>query len=183
MNNNDETSAITVRPAQAADAAALHNVAGDTFALACPPGTTQQDIDAFIEEHLSTERFAQYLADENRILFIAEVDGDATGYTMLVFGEPADPDAAAAVTVRPTAELSKCYVLARQHGLGVASHLIAQSVQAAHERGAASVWLGVNQYNDRANRFYEKNGFKQVGTKRFLVGAEWHDDFVRERVL
>ncbi|MDQ4137674.1 MAG: GNAT family N-acetyltransferase, partial [Actinomycetota bacterium] len=38
-----------------------------------------------------------------------------------------------------------------------------------------------NQHNARANRFYEKSGFRTVGTKRFRVGAELHHDFVRER--
>jgi ribosomal protein S18 acetylase RimI-like enzyme len=41
----------------------------------------------------------------------------------------------------------------------------------------------VNQQNDRANRFYEKSGFAKVGTKRFKLGANWEEDFVRERVL
>ncbi|WP_167044341.1 GNAT family N-acetyltransferase [Salinibacterium sp. ZJ454] len=178
-----ETSTITVRHAEPTDAAALHVVAGETFALACPPGTQQPDIDAFIAEHLSEEKFRLYLADPDRALLIAEVNGVVAGYTMLVFGEPQDPDVAKAITVRPTAELSKCYVLSTQHGHGVASHLIAQSVEMAHQRGAVAVWLGVNQQNERANRFYEKNGFTRVGEKRFLVGSEWHEDFVRERVL
>jgi RimJ/RimL family protein N-acetyltransferase len=45
------------------------------------------------------------------------------------------------------------------------------------------MWLGVNQFNPRANRFYEKSGFRQVGVKRFLLGGRYEDDFVRERAL
>ena len=30
---------------------------------------------------------------------------------------------------------------------------------------------------------YDKRGFVQVGTKKFLVGERYEDDFVRERVL
>lgn len=102
---------------------------------------------------------------------------------MLVAGEPADADVAAAVTIRPTIELSKCYVDPGFHGAGVGAGLVAASAEAARARGAASVWLGVNQENARANRFYEKQGFALVGTKRFLVGDRYEDDFVRERVL
>lgn len=181
MSSDPDT--ITVRPAGSADAAALNAVAAATFALACPPGTTPEDIDAFIAEQLSEERFTDYLADADRVLLIAEVQGEPVGYTMLVFGEPQDPDVATALSARPTVELSKCYVLSTQHGNGVASHLIAASVGVASGRGAAAVWLGVNQLNDRANRFYEKHGFRKVGTKRFRVGVQWHEDFVRERRL
>jgi GNAT superfamily N-acetyltransferase len=116
-------------------------------------------------------------------LLIAEVDGEPAGYTMLVAGEPHDPDAAASITARPTIELSKCYVLPEHHGAGVATGLMAASIEAARARGAAAVWLGVNQQNARANRFYEKSGFVRVGMKKFLVGERWEDDFVRERLL
>ena len=175
--------AVSLRFATADDAALLHSVAAATFALACPPDTTQASIDAFIAEHLSETSFAGYLADPQRQLIIGQHNGAAAGYTMIVFGEPADSDVAAAVTLRPTAELSKCYVLADHHGTGLAATMIAASVEAARERGALSVWLGVNIHNARANRFYEKNGFAQVGTKRFLVGDRYEDDFVRELVL
>jgi len=57
------------------------------------------------------------------------------------------------------------------------------TLESAATRGVAGVWLGVNQENGRANRFYEKHGFAVVGTKRFLVGDEWHDDFTRERAF
>jgi diamine N-acetyltransferase len=172
---------LVVRIAGPADAGALAAVAGATFALACPPGTEQQDIDDFIASNLSRQSFDDYLADPERVLLLAELGGRAAGYTMLVFGEPADADVAAAITLRPTAELSKCYVLPELHGGGIASALIERSVAEASARGAVGVWLGVNQHNARANRFYEKSGFPIVGTKRFRVGAELHDDYVRER--
>jgi ribosomal protein S18 acetylase RimI-like enzyme len=173
----------TVRRAGAADAALLHRVAAATFALACPPGTTAEAIADFIATILSEQRFDGYLADPQRVLLIAEVDGAAAGYTMLVFEDPRDPDVAAAVTTRPTVELSKVYVVEGRHGAGVGPALMASSLDAARERGVAAVWLGVNQHNPRANRFYEKSGFAIVGEKKFLVGGKQEDDFVRELVL
>jgi ribosomal protein S18 acetylase RimI-like enzyme len=128
-------------------------------------------------------RFEQYLADPGRALLIAELDGGAVGYTMLVFAEPTDADVVAAVSGHPTAELSKCYVLPGLHGAGVGTAIMTASLATARHRGVASVWLGVNQFNDRANRFYEKHGFSRVGTKRFLVGDVWEHDFVREHTF
>ena len=174
---------VAVRVAGPQDAAALHEVAAITFGLACPPGTEQQEIDAFISEHLSEARFADYLGDGSRRLLLAEDGGRAVGYTMLVFGDPGDPAVAASVTGRPTVELSKVYLLPGLHGSGASSQLIAATMELARERGVASVWLGVNQQNLRANRFYEKSGFVRVGMKTFRVGSETHDDFVREYVF
>ncbi len=55
------------------------------------------------------------------------------------------------------------------------------SVGAAADAGAAAMWLGVNEENARAQRFYGKHGFERVGSKRFLVGERWEDDWVMER--
>ena len=172
-----------IRPAAASDVALLHEIAAITFPLACPPDALPESIQAFIDENLSEAAFAGYLTDPGRELFIAEDDGRAIGYTMLVHGDPADTDVAAVVTVRPTVELSKVYVHPDHHGGGVASALVEESVRAAGSRGAASMWLGVNQFNERANRFYEKSGFARVGTKKFKVGERYEDDFVRLRPL
>jgi ribosomal protein S18 acetylase RimI-like enzyme len=102
---------------------------------------------------------------------------------MLIDGEPTDPDVAASLTARPTAELSKCYVMPGHHGAGIASALMTATFEAARARGAVAVWLGVNEENAKAQRFYEKSGFTRVGRKRFLVGDRWEDDFVMERVF
>jgi ribosomal protein S18 acetylase RimI-like enzyme len=172
-----------VRPATPNDAAALAEVAAATFALACPPHVTQESIDAFIRDVLSLERFESYLADESRDVLLAEDDGDPVGYAMLVAGEPADADVRAVLAHRPTVELSKIYVLPQAHGAGIAANLVQAALGAARSRQAAGVWLGVNQLNERAQKFYRKNGFQQVGTKRFLVGDRYEDDFVYEQAL
>jgi diamine N-acetyltransferase len=174
---------VTTRRAVPGDAARLHELAARTFPLACPPGTAQDDIDAFVATHLSTGSFEKYLADPARTLLLAEADGVPVGYAMLVAGPVADPDVRAAVDVATSIELSKFYVRPDSHGSGAAAALMAATLAAAAAAGAASVWLGVNQRNARAARFYGKHGFEVVGTKRFLVGAQWHDDHVRLRRL
>ncbi|HEY5223952.1 MAG TPA: N-acetyltransferase [Microbacteriaceae bacterium] len=175
----------TVRAAVSADAAPLAEVAAVTFPLACPPHSTPEAQASFIADVLSEARFAEYVADHNRAVLVAEDEADRTmiGYTMLVFGEPHDPDVLASLRIHPTVELSKCYVLPGHHGAGVAGALMTASLTAARARGAAGIWLGVNEENARANRFYNKHGFQQVGTKHFRVGDSVEDDFVLERSL
>ncbi len=174
---------VEIRFAEPRDAAELARLAAVTFPLACPPSLSAAAIAEFIALNLSEAKFASYLADESRILLLAESDGEAAGYVMLVTGAPSDPDVAAAVSERPTIELSKFYVLEGHHGRGVAGTLMAGVLGAAGGTGASSIWLGVNQQNARANRFYEKNGFVQVGTRTFQVGSSLENDFVRELPL
>jgi ribosomal protein S18 acetylase RimI-like enzyme len=179
--------AITTRHAVPADAAGLHDLAARTFGLATPPGTLQRDIDAFVQAHLSRAGFAGYLADPTRILLLStDGDGAPIGYSMLVGGPVTDADLASVVTLAgpgPAIELSKFYVAPDNHGSGVATALMSATLEAATATGARLCWLGVNQRNVRAAKFYAKHGFEIVGTKRFLVGDVWHDDHVRARAL
>ena len=175
--------AVSIRRATPADAPALASVAAATFALACPPGTTQANIALFIETSLSEHSFERYLASPAHRLWLAEEDGQPVGYAMAVHGEPTDPDIQAAVVARPTVELSKIYVREAHHGTGVAQALMDVAITEAANSGAESVWLGVNQQNVRANRFYEKQGFVLRGTRFFQVGDSTEADYVRERPL
>src|SRR5690348_5343101 len=149
---------LSVRPATAADAPVLAEVAAATFALACPPHVTQESVQTFIRTVLSEQCFDEYLGDDLRDLFLAEDEAGPLGYAMAVAGEPADEDVRSALTRLPAVELSKIYVLPRSHGTGAAAELMAAAVARARERGAAGVWLGVNQLNERAQRFYSKSG-------------------------
>lgn len=174
---------MNVRRADPADAAALAELAEATFPLACPPGSAPEDIADFIATHLSAQRFADYLADDRRAVLVAEDEDGLCGYTMLILGDPADPDVASAVTLLPTIELSKVYVRAGSHGQGVSAPLVAATLDAATSTGAAGIWLGVNDQNARAVRFYEKSGFRIVGAKTFQLGTRVEHDFVMERAL
>lgn len=174
---------ITTRRAGSHDADLLHDLAARTFGLACPPGTLQADVDAFIALHLSRERFAEYLADPARILLIVSHDDRPVGYSMLVSGPIGDPDVAAVVDDGTSIELSKFYLTPDRHGSGAAAVLMAATLDEAARTGAKSCWLGVNQRNVRAGKFYAKQGFEVVGEKRFRVGSELHHDFVRVRPL
>ena len=174
---------VTVRDATEADAGLLHSLALVTFGLACPPGTPQESIDEFVASQLSEERFDHYLAETDRQLLLVENDGLAVGYSMLVYRQSEDPDVLACLTVAPSAELSKVYVVLGQHGTGAGDALVRASVEAARTRGYGSIWLGVNEDNLRANRFYEKQGFRVVGNKTFLLGGRYENDFVRELLM
>lgn len=149
----------------------LAAVAAQTFPLACPPATAPEDIASFIDANLSAERFTEYLADPDRAVITAARGGRIIGYAMVI-RDGAD-----------SAELSKIYVLPEHHGTGAAAALMELSVATAEKWGAHRVWLGVNQANQRAQRFYAKHGFTVNGTRTFRVGARLENDYLMVREL
>ena len=164
---------IAVITARGEDAAELATVAAATFPLACPPSVAAEDIAAFIAAHLSAQRFGAYLADPDRVVLAAREDSRIIGYAMLIRGGGG----------APTVELSKMYVLPSRHRSGAATALMQSGIAWASDHGAAMLWLGVNQDNQRAQRFYRKHGFEMAGTRTFRLGTGTEDDFVMVRPL
>lgn len=164
---------VGIRIAAAGDEAELATVAAATFPLACPPSTAVADVDAFLAANLSEPRFAEYLSDPGRVVLAATADGRIIGYAMLI--GPAAGDL--------TVELSKMYLLPGHHGTGAASALMGAGLDWAAGADAGAVWLGVNQHNHRAQRFYGKHGFAVTGTRSFRLGAAVENDFVMTRPL
>jgi ribosomal protein S18 acetylase RimI-like enzyme len=174
---------INISTATADDAAALAACAAVTFPLACPPDTRPDDIQRHIETQLSAERFAAFIAAPGHtILCIRDGDGIA-GYSMIVLDQPTDADVLAALSISPAVELSKFYMHPDHHGRGSAAALMTATLDLAAGSGLPGVWLGVNQENARAIRFYTKSGFRRVGTKRFRLGDRFEDDFILEQPL
>ena len=176
---------VTVRRAVDADAEGLSRLAALTFPLACTPQTSAEFLATHIATRLDPDSFRRHLADPACTVLLAEdgSGGDPVGYTMLISGEPSDDDVARSIRLRPTVSLERCYVHPDHHGSGVAAHLMAATLEAAAGTGAAGVWLGVSEENDRANAFYARHGFEVVGSKRFHIGDAWEVDNVRERAL
>jgi ribosomal protein S18 acetylase RimI-like enzyme len=172
-----------IRKALAGDAAALAELAAVTFPLACPPGSSAEDIAIHLKRTLSEEKFAEYLADSRIAILVLEEAGRLDGYTLLVDRPSTDPDVLRVLGAKRSVELSKCYVHPDHHGRGAASVLMRASLDWAVEQGAASVWLGVNSQNAKAIRFYGKSGFAKVGTKSFILGDSVESDYILEHAL
>ena len=175
--------AVRIATADSVDIAELAGVAARTFPLACPPSVTPANIAAFVDANLSAARFAEYLSDPQRLILTASQDGRIVGYAMLIRGIGDDPDVQRAVRARPAVELSKMYVLPDNHGSGVSTALMDAALAAAADWGGGCVWLGVNQKNIRAQRFYKKCGFTVNGTRTFQLGGRTESDYVMVRPL
>lgn len=129
-----------------------------------------EHITSFVDAHLSATKFAEYLDNPRRRVLKAHQDGQIVGYAMVVHEDE-------------TVELSKLYVINDFHGTALSTALMDAAVAAAADWGAQSIWLGVNQQNERAQRFYLKSGFTVTGTRTFQLGTHLEHDFVMTRPI
>lgn len=169
-----------------------------TFPDACPASLDRRDIDAFIAENLTAEKFREYIESPEWILLGIRMGGELVGYSLSLVpsddgvagmeeGAPASAALDSGPRDGPLIELSKFYVARPWRGSRIAGMLMAStlrelaSVTVPWER--PYVWLGTNRENHRARKLYEKLGFAVVGKRIFLVGDQNNDDIVMARAL
>ena len=165
-----------LRRAGEGDAARLSLVAGATFLEAFAGVLDGDDIVVHVREQSGPPAFLRYLASGAVATLAEAVEGDAPlGYSLLT-----EPD----LPVEPRdgdIELKRIYALFPTHGSGLGPALMARAMADARGAGRRRMLLGVYGGNARAQRFYVKQGFQVVGTRRFRVGSTWHDDLIFAR--
>jgi len=171
---------IIVRQATADDAKALTDLAYETFwdAFHDHPKNAPHDLADYMTWAFTEEQLLKELSDQNSVFLVAEINGEMAGYAKLIF-ESTEPDI---VGERPI-ELSRLYSHQKFLGKGVGQTLMDACFTHARQSGRRVMWLGVWEYNPRARRFYEKNGFRIVGKHTFLLGSDPQTDLLMQKEL
>lgn len=169
---------ITVRRGEAADAAELAELAATTFRETFAAANTPEDLALHLAQSYGPAQQATELADPGILTLIAIEGRQMTGFAQVCRSEPPP-----CVATDGAMELWRLYVSQSWHGRGVAQALMQAVVDAARAHGATSLWLGVWEHNPRAQAFYRKAGFADVGSKVFAVGTDDQTDRVMLKVL
>lgn len=164
---------VVIRRGTVADAANLAQFAALTFTQTFAADNTAEDLQAHLDRSYGEAQQRRELQDADLITMLAVSDDALIGFAQI--GRRPPPGC---VRAPLTVELMRFYVVATAHGGGVAQRLMSSAFEAARELGAQQVWLGVWERNPRAIAFYHKCGFRDVGSKIFVVGADTQTDRV-----
>lgn len=171
---------VSIRQATVEDAKPLTDLAYTTFwdAFAHHPKNAPDDLNHYMRQAFTVEQIAEELADENSIFLIAEIEGKSAGYAKLIVGSIED-----GITATRPVELSRLYSHQEFLGKGVGQNLMDACFEFARKNSHDVMWLGVWEYNPRAQRFYEKNGFREVGKHTFQLGSDPQTDLLMQKEL
>ncbi len=137
-----------------------------------------EDMAAYCAEAFGDAVEARHLADHARVCVLSEIDGAVVGYAYVVVGSTAID-----VAGESPVEIQRFYVDQPWHGRGLAQQLMERCIAEAIARGGRTLWLGVWERNARAIRFYERSGFRAVGSQLFMLGSDAQHDLVMSRSL
>ena len=173
-------SPISIRIAGLDDAKQLTDLAYTTFwdAFAHHPKNAPDDLNHYMRQAFNLDQIASELADPSSVFLIAEIDGRPAGYAKLIIGSTED-----GITAARPIELSRLYSHQEYIGKGVGQNLMDACFERARRHDHDVMWLGVWEYNPRAQRFYEKNGFRVVGNHTFLLGSDPQTDLLMQKEL
>ncbi|MEO6334194.1 MAG: GNAT family N-acetyltransferase [Pyrinomonadaceae bacterium] len=173
-------SEIIIRPAIPEDAKVLTDLAYTTFwdAFAHHPKNAPDDLNHYMRQAFNQEQIAAELTDEKNIFLIADIEYEPAGYAKIVidYVEPG-------VNAEKPVELARLYSHQKHLGQGVGQKLMDACFDRARAAARDVMWLGVWEYNPRAQRFYEKNGFRVVGSHVFQLGKDAQTDLLMQKEL
>ena len=171
-------SEIFIRQANADDAKLLTDLSYTTFwdAFAHHPKNAPDDLAHYMRQAFNTEQIAVELADSQSAFLIASIDDKAAGYAKLIVDSIEE-----GVTATRPIELSRLYSHQEYLGKGVGQNLMNACFEYAKSHDHDVMWLGVWEYNPRAQAFYTKNGFREVGKHTFQLGNDPQTDLLMQR--
>jgi len=162
---------ITYRPAASPDALCLSVLAAQVFLDTYAIEGVRPAIAREVQQLLSEEAFAAFLADPRRRTLIAEIAGHLVGFAQLTHDQShafLPPDTRAA-------ELNRLYVQRPFLGKGIGKELLARAEALAAAEGAEALWLFAWTGNAHALRFYEAQGYQDVGGSVYIFEGDTYE--------
>ncbi|MCS6874196.1 MAG: GNAT family N-acetyltransferase [Pyrinomonadaceae bacterium] len=173
-------SQLKITRANERDAEALAKLAKQTFyeAFANDPRNSPEDMKAYTDKAFSVEQISKELCDESIFYFLAKIDEELIGYAKLKPLSQID-----CVSAERPIELCRLYLLQKYIGKGFGRSLMNHCLSLAREMKHDVMWLGVWEYNYRAQKFYEKFGFERAGEHIFQLGNDPQTDWIMQKRL
>lgn len=149
----------TIRPAQSEDLWAVQAVAKVAWHATYAGHIPVADIEGFMERNYSPAALSVSLERLGAGLLVAELGGQVCGYAQV------GRNGASAC------ELFAVYVTPAAHGLGAGYALWNAALAHARTLGCAELELWVLAENERARRFYARQGAQPTESRPYPVGA------------
>ncbi len=170
------TSELFIRRASQDDTELIIELGARTFLDAFGLDNNPEDMEKYITSAFNPAQIASELSDPASIFLLAYIAEKPVGYAKLQADEAPD-----CVRGFKPIELVRIYVEQGVMGKGYGAALMKACIEEAWQMGYETLWLGVWEYNERAQIFYRKWGFIQVGSKKFMIGSDVQQDLVMAR--
>jgi diamine N-acetyltransferase len=169
---------MKIRTATLDDVSMLSELALRSFndAFQGHPKNHPDDMAAYTSEAFAAATIERELGDVNNVCFVAETDVRPSGYAMM-----RRFSSEVCIQAERPIELCRLYALGEFVGTGIGRKLMAHCLDFSAINGHDIIWLGVWEFNYRAQAFYKKFGFEKCGEHIFQLGNDPQKDWLFQR--
>jgi len=172
---------ISIAKANMATATRLADLGRQTFSETFAASNKPEDMATYLAETYSPELQLAQLQDPSITCLLVEMQGQTVGYALLqensALGLPEDAPASRQL------EIKQLYVVEDWIGTGLGKALMRRILDIAQASHATAVVLGVWEHNERAQAFYQRFGFREVGEVAFRLGTDVQRDLIYRKGL
>ena len=169
---------LNIRKLSTVDIDALQQLSRQTFFEAFYDLNTEENMTSYLRDAFSTEKLSAELSNASSQFFFAEIYGRPIGYLKLNTGS-AQTD----LKEDKGLEIERIYVLAAFQGKKIGQLFCDHALEIAVQGKYDYIWLGVWEENQKAIKFYKKNGFVQFGKHIFQLGDDEQTDIMMKLSL
>lgn len=156
----------------------IQQIGRTTFEETFSPFNTTENMLSYLENGFSTEKLTEELLEPNSEFYIVSENDQVIGYLKVNIGA-----AQTEFNAANSLEIERIYVLKAFHGKKVGQLLYAQAEELAQKKQVDFIWLGVWEKNERAIRFYQKNGFDIIDQHIFKLGTDLQTDYIMKKLI
>lgn len=155
-----------IRAIQREEAGALAALAATTFRQSHGSSTTNENINAYIEEHYTEQLFQHELSKQGNHYYYLCLGDKPIGFLNFITDCKHD-----LLRCEHPCKLDRIYLLEDYLGQQAGLKLFQFALQEAKRHKQEGFWLNVWEGNQRAINFYRKLGFVEIGKSLFRISA------------
>lgn len=167
---NIKNEMISIDKAKAEDFQLLADIAKISFWESHGNSASEADINSYINEKYNYDVFKQELNDPKSIYHIIYYNGQPAGYSKIFLNVRHSN-----IQMEKVTKLDRFYLLKEFYGLKLGLELFNFNIELSKQNNQDGMWLFVWKENHRAVSFYNKTGFKIIGSYDFKI-SETHSN-------
>lgn len=166
----------SIQPCTPDDIETLSRLSAEAFVQAFARDNAPEDLQKFLDENYDPGVLSEQMKAPGSSFFFIYQQATLAGYLKLNVGEQqTEPMGNSAL------EVERIYLLQTFRGQNLGQALMDFAIDYARGKDLETIWLGVWEHNQPAQKFYRKCGFTPFGSHTFMVGNDAQTDLLLQR--
>ena len=158
---------LIIRVVNEVDILELQKIGKQTFFETFVLDDSTSDMEQYLNEKFSINQLRKELMNPESMFFFSEIENKIIGYLKINTGKAQTEN-----RLNEALEIERIYVVSNYQGKNVGKLLFNKAIEVAKKERIKNIWLGVWEKNQKAIKFYQKNGLVEFDKHKFKFGQD-----------